>query len=249
MPRIRRLSWAGAWIATGERVVLLDPLFDASQLARLGMGEARSPIVAPAEAGSVDVIAVTHIHPDHCDPSGWRAALRPGGVVLGPKAVVAKAAEARLEGHAMAPWESLTIDDLVIAAIPAVDGLGEEQVSWLVRGADWSLFHGGDTLWHGHWWRTVREHGNPGTAMLPVNGAIAAFPGMQASPLPATLTPEQAVVAALLLGAERLVPIHYGEFHAPPVYVETPDLEARLAAAAAEHGVAVDLVAPGGWIE
>src|SRR5262249_35271515 len=129
--------------------------------------------------------------------------------------------------------------------LPAVDGLGEEQLSWFVARAGWSVLHAGDTMWHGHWWNIARKCGNPGVAMLPVNGAVTAFQGMVPSPLPAAMTPEQAVVGAGLLGAGRLVPIHYGEFHSPPVYVETPDLHERLIDAARQHGVRLEVVAPG----
>lgn len=55
---------------------------------------------------------------------------------------------------------------------------------------------------------------------------------MTASGQPICLTPEQAVAAATVLGAGKLVPIHYGTMHYPPIYKETPDIAARLAAAA-----------------
>jgi len=40
------------------------------------------------------------------------------------------------------------------------------------------------------------------------------------------------VAAAKVLGAGRLVPIHWRTIHHPPVYRQTPDAEERLAAAA-----------------
>ncbi len=107
------------------------------------------------------------------------------------------------------------------------------------------VFHARDTLWHGFWWRIARKLGAPAVAFLPVNGAVAAFPGMRASPIAAAMTPEQVVAAAAVLGAGSLVPIHYGEFHNPPVYVETPDVLRRLKVAAHDSGVSVAMTEPG----
>jgi len=245
LPEVTRSSWAGVRI-DGGATILIDPLIDPEPLSRLGMGAPRRPLVAPSVDASVDCIAVTHVHPDHCDPSAWRRTLRPGGRVVGPPAVIRVAAKAGFEGRALGPWEVLALADRIsLTALPAVDGFGEEQVSWLVRIGSWSLFHGGDTLWHGHWWSIAKRCGAPSMAFLPINGAVTAFEGVKPSPLPATMTPEEAVVAAHLLGAARLIPIHYGEFHRPPVYIEAPNAIDRLMAAAERHELRVDVVAAG----
>lgn len=54
---------------------------------------------------------------------------------------------------------------------------------------------------------------------------------------PICLTPEQAVSAAQILGAKMLIPIHYGAFHNPPFYNESPDVIQRLKPAAASKSV------------
>jgi L-ascorbate metabolism protein UlaG (beta-lactamase superfamily) len=41
-----------------------------------------------------------------------------------------------------------------------------------------------------------------------------------------TLTPEQAAAAAKLLGAAVTCPIHYNLFNHPPVYMDSPGVEA-----------------------
>ncbi len=59
MPEVTRLSWAGARLELDGLTLLVDPLFDAAPLERVGMGAPRSPLVAPAaEHGvAVDVVA------------------------------------------------------------------------------------------------------------------------------------------------------------------------------------------------
>jgi len=52
--------------------------------------------------------------------------------------------------------------------------------------------------------------------------------GFTATDVPATLGPEQAIEAALVLEARAAVGIHHGLFHNPPVYVEQHDALARM---------------------
>ena len=59
-----------------------------------------------------------------------------------------------------------------------------------------------------------------------------------------TLTPPQAVDAAILLGAKTLVPIHYG-LNDPPYYMEVPEPLESLKANAARRGLAVSPLMPG----
>jgi L-ascorbate metabolism protein UlaG (beta-lactamase superfamily) len=112
-----------------------------------------------------------------------------------------------------------------VTALPAVDGLGDPQVSFLVEFENIKLMHFGDTLWHGHWWKIRARCGPPDVAFLPINGAITQFPNMKPSAIPADLMPAQAASAAAILEAGVACPIHYGAFHNPPVYVELPDVE------------------------
>ena len=79
-------------------------------------------------------------------------------------------------------------------------------------------------------------------ALLPVNGVLVEFPGYAPSGIPATLTPAEAAVATRLLNAQQLVPIHYGTFNNPPVYIEQSNISEQLAAAAEREKVRVKLV-------
>jgi L-ascorbate metabolism protein UlaG (beta-lactamase superfamily) len=95
----------------------------------------------------------------------------------------------------------------------------------------------------------ARMYGPFDAVLLPVNGAVVELPGMTPSGQPITLTPEQAVAAAKVLNAARLVPIHWRTVHNPPGYRETPDAGARLAEAAAAEGVQLAVLNNGELIE
>ncbi|MDN4593991.1 hypothetical protein [Polycladomyces subterraneus] len=58
------------------------------------------------------------------------------------------------------------------------------------------------------------------------------------------MPPEQAVSAAVVLRAKKLVPIHYGAFHNPPIYNETPDLVDRLTESARQQNVVLEMLEP-----
>jgi len=75
-----------------------------------------------------------------------------------------------------------------VIALPASDGLGSPQVSWLIEADGKRVIHCGDTLRHGAWWDVV----------------------------PAVMTAEQAVEAARALQARLLVPIHGSRWGSAP---------------------------------
>ena len=105
-------------------------------------------------------------------------------------------------------------------------------MSWLLEADGKRVLHLGDTMWHGWWWRIRARYGPPDVLLAPINGARLTFPHRQpASPLPGVMEPEQAALAAELLHADRLVPIHYGAYALPGIYEPVGDPLERLAAA------------------
>src|SRR5690606_13657804 len=58
-----------------------------------------------------------------------------------------------------AEWERFEAGPFVLTALPAVDGLGDPQLAWLVEADGTRALHLGDTVMHGYWWRMVRRHG------------------------------------------------------------------------------------------
>ena len=245
--RIRWLGWAGVEIEhDGERVVV-DPLDDpAAVFAALGERAAAMPVpdVVPPEGGALAGL-ITHLHRDHADAAALSGALARGAPVHEPvgyggsgleQLAIAQADHeldaAGLERSPTAPWTSVRAGPFTLTALPAVDGTGDPQVSWLIEAGGRRVLHLGDTIFHGWWWRIAERFGAPDAVLAPINGARLTFPHrVPASPLPGALDPEQAALAADLLGAERLIPIHYGGYELAGLYEPVANAAERVRAA------------------
>jgi L-ascorbate metabolism protein UlaG (beta-lactamase superfamily) len=245
--RIRWLGWAGVEIEEQGEWLVVDPLQDpAAVFAWTGDKAATmSPpdVVAP-RPGAVAGL-VTHLHRDHADAAALAAALDADASVYEPagyggagaeQLAVAQAdhelAAAGLDRQATAAWTSLDVGPFTVTALPAVDGTGDPQVSWLIESAGKRVLHLGDTMFHGWWWRIAERFGAPDVVLAPINGAVVSFPHRRpASTLPAAMDPEQAALAADLLRAEQLVPIHYDGYSLEGLYEPVDDALERLRSA------------------
>jgi len=253
---IRRLGWAGLEITSDDTTIAID-LFEEIGAMEQFIGAPREPLPPPSRP--LDAALVTHLHVDHADPAALARALKPGAPVLRPAASTGTGldpagtlgAEAGLKEHGLVTdvvdvWEQRTIGPFTVTAVPAVDGFGDPQVSWVVEADGQRILHAGDTLFHGSWWTIPMRVGPLHVAFLPINGAVCDFPHRQPpSPLSAVLDPRQAAVAGHLLRASVVVPIHYGAIHAPPLYAQVDDPAGTFAREAEALGVPVQLVAPG----
>lgn len=161
-------------------------------------------------------------------------------------AVAATVAADGIRVRGVALHDTIILGDLSATAVEAVDGLGDDQVSWIVSGGGRRIIHCGDTLWHGYWWK-LRQYGPFDVAFLPING-VAVLTRTPPSGLPADLTPEQACAAGQILGARAVCPMHYGESE-PPGYVEVPDPEGAFKTAAKARNIAMQIVKPGDWVQ
>lgn len=254
--RVRRLGWAGIEIeANGARAVI-DAVTQWGQLTDF-VGPPLTPLLPPT--GPVDLAMVTHLHTDHTDAANIASSLRIGGGLLRPTPAVGEgnevastaAAEAELAMYGVPatvvqPWETVHAGPFAVTALPAVDGFGDPQVSWVVEADGRRIFHGGDTLFHGSWWLIARRYGPFDAVFLPVNGAVCNYPHLQPpSPLPADLTPEHAAVAANILRSRLAVPIHYDAIEAEGVYEQVDDPARTFLAAAKRTGLAAQILPVG----
>jgi L-ascorbate metabolism protein UlaG (beta-lactamase superfamily) len=246
--------------------VVIDPLEDAGAVfATLGERAEAMPLprVVPPTPGRAVAGLLTHLHRDHADAKALAGALAPGATVLEPPAgggdeleelallqAEHELAAAGLERRRVAPWESVTAGRFTLTALPASDGVGDPQVSWLIEADGVRVLHLGDTNFHGYWWRMAHRHGPFDVVLVPVNGAVVNFPHRRpASPLPIALDPAQAAIAASILGARQTIPIHAEGYEIDGIYQPVPDAVERFAAEAAVRDVPVTILKPGEAIE
>jgi L-ascorbate metabolism protein UlaG (beta-lactamase superfamily) len=241
--RAQRLAWAGVRLQLGKDTLFLDPL-----IAPEVWGAALPDPLVPVEvAEGRRWVLITHPHPDHFDRKAARSALGETGAVVCAPDAAASVAAAGFRVRPVALYEPVLLAEFTATPVPAADGNGDSQVSWIVSGGGRKIIHGGDTMWHAQWWAIGRQHGPFDAAFLPINGALFGWRKPE-SGVPAVLTPEQAAAAAAILGARRLVPIHYGVAGAEE-YMEVPNAEAALREAARKRGVAVEILKPGEWVK
>jgi L-ascorbate metabolism protein UlaG (beta-lactamase superfamily) len=257
--RIRWLGWAGVELEQDGTTVVIDPLTEpAGTFAAMGDAarDVELPPVERAEAKRAVAGLVTHLHRDHTDAGALAEALADGAAVHHPASVedgnlaLAQAeyelGAAELPRNAVAAWASFEIGPFECTALPAVDGLGDPQVSWLVEGGGTRVLHLGDTIFHSAWWQFARRAGPFDAVFAPINGAVVSFPHQQPpSPFPAAMEPEQAALAAELLGADTVVPMHYGGFAFDPYYRPVDDALGRFERAARGRPYRSAALAPG----
>ena len=263
--KLRWLGWAGVEIEAEGATVVIDPLADAAAtFAALGdrAGQVELPTLEPPTPGAVAGL-VSHLHRDHADAGALAAALAGDAAVHEPAGfggdeldnialaqAVAELGDARLERRAVATWERAEAGPFSFTALPAVDGLGDPQVSWVVEAGGQRVLHLGDTIYHGYWWRMARRHGPFDVVLAPINGAVIDFPHLQPpSPLAAAMEPEQAAIAGRALGAGTVVPIHYGGLAINPFYRPIADAADRFRDAVRDRSIEAAVLEPGETLE
>ncbi|MFF3610769.1 MBL fold metallo-hydrolase [Streptomyces sp. NPDC002580] len=206
-----------ALIAIGGLRLLTDPTFDAPGAYPVGARElvkTAGPALPAGELGPVDAVLLSHDqHPDNLDRSG-RAYLRDGPLTLSTASAYERIGA---PVRAVRPWESVELARpdggvLRVTAVPARHGpdgseplvgevtgfalSGEELPKVYVSGDNASL----DVV------REIAGREGPFDVAVLFAGA-ARTPLVPAAPL--TLTSEDAARAAEILGATRVVPLHF----------------------------------------
>jgi L-ascorbate metabolism protein UlaG (beta-lactamase superfamily) len=260
--RVRRLGWAGLELESNGSTAVIDLLEEVGPMAPY-IGEPHEPLPPPTSSGRVSLGLVTHLHFDHTDPPALARALAPDGVLLRPPPAEGEGletigtaaaeqglAELGVPTRVVEPWESVEVGPFRLTAVPAADGFGDPQVSWVVDDGERRIIHCGDTLFHGWWWLTRMRHGPIDIAFLPVNGPIADLPHRQPpSALPAAMDPRQAAEAGALLEADEAVPIHYDALDNPPVYAQVERPAEAFVREAERRSLRATVVPPGAELE
>lgn len=210
---IQKLNWAGVKITCNEKIILVDAVENFEPYFPV-LGKPLTAIEHFAEGLRVDYILLTHLHLDHFDAGVIKKCLKPAGKIVGYSRHLEAIAALDVDYRLLDNDESLEEQGIIFKSVYSMDGIGEEQTAWIIQQGAHRIFHGGDTIWHNQFWRLGRENPGINYAFLPVNGVKVNFGmvGLPYSSVPASLTPEQAFNAAKLLGAGKLVPMHYEKF-------------------------------------
>ena len=217
--------------------LLTDPWF---AMHLRGLPCLRRPGLRREDLPPLDGLLVSHLHPDHFDrravarmsPPPRRALFPPGSLARLDVPTGADWAE-------LAPWETGELGGVPVTAVPGPHTLpGPDEVNYIVHFADYGrVFFGGDArLDREVLARVGRELGPVRLALLPVGGTRIF--GRRT-----VMNPRDALEAADLLGAERVVPIHEGGIwlSVPPASLH-PGRARHLARAAARRGQAQRVV-------
>jgi L-ascorbate metabolism protein UlaG (beta-lactamase superfamily) len=211
--KIQKLNWAGIKLECGNKTVLIDAVENFTPYFPV-LGNPLTPIVPFSNTVKADYMLFTHFHLDHFDIQVIENCLNSTGKIIASEKHEKQIAKLNRPYQLLDNDETFVENGISMKCVYSLDGIGEEQIAWIVAFNETKIFHGGDTIWHNQFWRLGKENANIHFAFLPINGAIVDFQmaGLEYSTVPASLTPEQAFNAAKLLHAEKLVPIHYGKF-------------------------------------
>jgi L-ascorbate metabolism protein UlaG (beta-lactamase superfamily) len=235
--QMERLTWAGVKLQMDDTTVFIDAVGT-----DLWDGNAPEGLVEVTADTGRRYALVTHTHNDHFDLATLREVLGERGYVICHESMASHLASRGLRVIPVQSYVPVSRGGFIFMAVPAQDGFGSEQVSWIVSAGEKRIIHAGDTLWHGQWSMIGAQYGPFDVAFLPINGAIVS--GDPKSEISAVMTPEQAVDAAIQLRAQTLVPIHYG-LNDPPHYVEVENALQKTLAHAKRRGVRAQHLKPG----
>ena len=254
--RVRWLGWAGAEYEHDGETVVVDPLADpAATFAGFGAAadDVELPQVVAPPAGAVAGL-VSHLHRDHADaaalgrrsrPAPWSTIPSRGAIETWPSLRPSTSSARRgsaPRGRGLGVGE---LGPFTCTALPAVDGLGDPQVSWLVEAGGVRSA----PRRHGLSRRLVAD-GAAGRAVRrragPVNGPSSTSPtsSRRARSRP-RWSPSRRRWPASCSAPRTVIPMHYGGFAFEPHYVPVPDARQRFEAAAAGRSYRAAPLAPG----
>ena len=210
------LTWIGhaSFLGSlGGRPFLIDPVF--SDHAGVLYRRYLPPGLMPSDLPPVCAVLVTHNHFDHLDASAVCAIPAEVPVVVPAGLGRWLRRRGRRVVVELEWWESARIEGLDVTLVPArhwsrrrvLDTNRSLWGGYVVEAEAQRVYHAGDTAWFDGFGEIGRRFPGLQAALLPIGGYQPAWFMEQQH-----LNPEQAGTAFLELGADQLVPMHWGTF-------------------------------------
>lgn len=205
------------FLQIGGRNVLIDPVF-ATRL--IVLRRQRRPGVLVEQMPPIDLVLVTHAHMDHLNIASLRRIVRVTRRAhgRGPEIVVPHGVEDLVsqlgfrQVSTLKWWQEIDIANLRITMTPCrhwgarmFKDTHRGYGGYVVESGGQSIYHSGDTAYFDGFAEIGRRLA-PGVALLPIG---AYFPDSYRS---VHTSPEEAVRGFVEVGAQWMVPMHYGTF-------------------------------------
>jgi len=226
LPQEEYAMWIGhasVWLRLGETTVAIDPVFG-----NIPMHDRLTSLPLPKEQLHADVVLITHAHYDHYDKATIQYMLsqNPDLIIVAPEGFwrYVKKMIDREQCFEMQWWESLMVWGLFITLVPAKHWsrrtlFDTNKVLWggyVIQNEKHTLYHSGDTA-AGEHFKRIGERFEIDEAFLPIGAYQPEWIMNQNH-----LNPPEAIQAALDLGAQTLIPIHYGTFDLSDEPIDEP---------------------------
>jgi L-ascorbate metabolism protein UlaG (beta-lactamase superfamily) len=203
---------ASVLIEAGGMRILTDPVFDApGKCYHFGWGslskKSSVPAFSPASVGSVDLVLLSHDqHGDNLDTSGREF------LSTVPRILTTEPAARRLKrGEGMKEWQTISIGDVRITAVPARHGprfslpIVGKVLGFVLETEGETIYISGDTVYFAGVSEVARRF-KPTAALLHIGGV--GFPYLT-GPIRYTFNAREAVRTAAEMQARTVIPIHY----------------------------------------
>ncbi|MEA2079234.1 MAG: MBL fold metallo-hydrolase, partial [Pseudomonadota bacterium] len=207
-------------IKIDDKVILTDPMFSprAGSFGWVSPKRYSKTIASTDSLPLIDVVLITHNHPDHLDEDSIKALIPKTRHFITPLAVGELLEEWGVSHKKITEldwWQAKTMDDLMITAAPAKHTsergiLDKNMTLWAsygIRGRKKNLYLSGDSGWHNGLYE-IGERLGPFDVTFFEIGAYSNLKGQ----MEVHYTPEQAVKAHQAVKGKLILPSGWGTF-------------------------------------